>query len=188
MNARAIGELVLRLWGAMLLVGGLSALPTHIMMTVSAPVVADSPGTMTRWTYLPILFSVLLQAAIGASLLRWGSVAARAVVPADLTVELQADEARLRRLGFALVGVVILISGLEDLAAALYALATRPTFEVRGPFDSISYLLGQQRENFVRGVVQMVAGTILLARPEGVARAWRLLRGRSTREGDDASL
>ena len=184
MNARAIGELVLRLWGAMLLIGALSALPMEIMMTVSAPVEADPPGIMTRQQFLATLLYVLLQAAIGASLLRWGHVAARVAVPGGLAVELPADEQRLHRLGFALVGAVVLIAGLQDAAAAGYSLAAKPTWDETDPF---SYLMDRQRENVVRGVVQILAGLLLLAGRERIARAWSLLRSRPPDEGEEPS-
>lgn len=176
MNGRAIAELALRIWGLMLFIGVLVELPMTLVIATSthgeemtrAAVLVERAGFALR---------ILLQAAVGAALIRWSGPIARHLVPEELEIHLAVSDAQLRSLGFALVGVFVLVGGLQDLAAAAYALLTRPRLQA-DPFDPLSFLWVQQRENLARALVQVVAGVILLASREGLARAWLRLRGR----------
>ncbi|MEZ5332110.1 MAG: hypothetical protein R2991_08660 [Thermoanaerobaculia bacterium] len=175
MNARAIAELLLRVWGAILAIGGLTSLPLHISMMAPS---SGSSGWLERWSLLSAVLSVLVQIAVGAWLVRRGDAVARVVVPETLRVELPADDAQLQRLAFVLVGLLVLLSGLQDAAAGAFSWATLPRSGDTSPFSNALYLLHQTRLLVARGVVAILAGALLLLGRRRVADAWSVLRSR----------
>jgi hypothetical protein len=113
---------------------------------------------------------------IGLALLVLADRVARWVVPESAPLAIDAGPSDLVAIGFAIAGIFILVSALQDVASILYAAFTKPNWLTADSWSS--YVWGQQRIAIVRVVVEAVAGVVLIVGRDGMARAWWRLRGR----------
>jgi len=75
------------------------------------------------------------------------------------------DAAQLSIVALTLVGVFLLASGVQNVAAAGYALATKPRGPVGlGAFPVPQQLWERQREQIARSIAEMSAGVVILCR------------------------
>ena len=102
----------------------------------------------------------------------------------DAAVLVKANAYELQSLGFALVGVFVLVQGLQNTAGAAYVLYSRPPFD--RTTDSLSYLWARQNQAIVAALVQIVAGALLVFGRTTLARGWSRLRGQSVDDDMDA--
>jgi hypothetical protein len=65
------------------------------------------------------------------------------------TIPVNANPAELQALGFALVGVFVLVEGLQNVAGAAYVLFSRPSFDEA---DALSYLWARQNQAILRAL------------------------------------
>jgi hypothetical protein len=114
---------------------------------------------------------------VGALLVLLADRIATQIVPDTAPLAIAADPVDLTRLGFAITGIFILVSGLEDVASMVRAALTKPEWLAGTPL--LSYVWGEQRVAVVRVVVEIVAGAALIAGRDGLATAWWRLRGRA---------
>ena len=71
-----------------------------------------------------------------------------------------------------IVGVIVLIDGVQNLAAAGYVLIRAPD-----ELDAWSYVWSREREGLINGVVRTAAGTLLITGRDAMVRGWSRLRG-----------
>src|SRR5207248_9422381 len=88
---------------------------------------------------------------------------------------LPADARQLEQVAFGTLGAYFVVNGVRVVAAAAFQLATRPSLET----ETLGYLWRNQPSAIVDGIVQLVAGLILLLGRRRLAVAASRLRGRS---------
>jgi hypothetical protein len=95
----------------------------------------------------------------------------------DDTTPLQigAGRSELQSLAFGVVGILFLIPGLEHVIASAYVLWRVPSSWSQA--DTMSMLWEQRGEMILRGVVEIVAGVILVFGRSRIARVWSRMRG-----------
>src|SRR5512145_2624275 len=106
MNSRVLAELAFKVWGVILLVGTLRATPSIIFMAWWTP--TSDPSVRLA---LPLNFT--LSILFAGFLITCGGPVARRIIPDSGPLHLGIDYSQLQALGFALVGLVTLVSGLE---------------------------------------------------------------------------
>ena len=128
--------------------------------------------------------NLLVQALVGAAVIVWAGRITDALVAApDDAVHVEANTHELQALGFALVGVFVLVQGLQNTAGAAYVLFSRPPFDRTG---ALSYLWARQNQAIVEALVQIVAGALLVFGRTTLARGWSRLRGQPIKDNADA--
>jgi hypothetical protein len=173
MNAKSLAELVLKVWGVILFLGALTSLPATLWMFGAAPT-SDPQNALMRASQMYYVLNVAVQALAGFAVLVWADKIV-ALFESDTTpLQIQATGAELQVLGFALVGVFVLIGGLQNAAGAAYALFSMPKFDQA---DRWSYMWERQGEAMVKAVVEVVAGALLVFGREALVRGWSRLRG-----------
>ncbi len=177
MNGRALAEIALRVWGLTLFLGAVASAPTALVIAATTYEGMSEAATLAERVGWAV--QLLLRAALGAGLIRCGAAEVSGwIVPERLELRIEADARHLQTLGFALAGVFVLVAGLQDLGAAAYGVFLGPGREVSGPWPKFDYLWLQQRETLARGIIQVVAGTVLVGGRERIATGWLRLRGR----------
>lgn len=173
MNGRNLVEVALKIWGLVLLLGGLVATPSEALMA-TAEVGSAVQGAFVRATQVASMLNLLVSATLGLCLILWGGHLAERAIPETPALRIGVDGAQLQGLAFRFLGVVTLIGGLQDLGAVTYVLMAKPKWAEIGTFE---YLWGRQAEAMVRALVQIAAGVVLILGTSVIARAWRRLRG-----------
>jgi hypothetical protein len=172
MDGRGIAAVALRIWGLVLLLGAVAALPGSLLVARASP----SPPEQTefiRASQNAILFQLAAYAILGLCLLLWADVVARWSIPETPHVQVGIDMSQFLTVGLVLVGVGTLIQGLGDSVVSGYVLMRKPQGDEPG---ALSYLWERQPETLVRAVVDLVAGAILVLGRAGLARAWAQVR------------
>ena len=174
MNGRALAEVAFRVWGTVLFLDALASLPgTLLVATASSS--AEPGAALLRTTQIAALLTLILQALLGGGLVLAARRIAQMVVPVGTPLALAMDAFQLQCLGFALVGVVLLISGLQKAAVTTYTLLSRPDSE-----SPLSFVWTSERQTVIGSVVEVVAGLLLIFGRSGIAKGWSHLRGAST--------
>jgi hypothetical protein len=171
MTARTLAAIAFRVWGVVLLVGALVSSAAQLATFTMTPPVAEATFYRAAW-----IVTLAGPGVIGLALLVLADRVARWVVPESAPLAIDAGPSDLVAIGFAIAGIFILVSGLQDVASIVYAALTKPnwlTAESRS-----SYIWGQQQVAIVRVVVEVAAGVVLILGRNGLARAWWWLRGR----------
>ena len=181
MNAKTLAELALKVWGAVLILGTLLSLPATVWMVWTVPT-EDPQSALIRASSFGYVLNVIVQAVGGVVVLVWADKIV-ALFEADVTpLAIDASHAQLQVLAFAIVGIFVLIDGLQNAAATGFALVTMPD-----ETDTWSYMWQRQSEGMIKGVVQIGAGAALVFGRQALARGWSRLRGQPAPEPADPS-
>jgi hypothetical protein len=182
MNAKTLAELALKIWGITLLVSAVAALPAALLMAAADPG-SDAQATWFRVTQQASLLNVVIQGLVGTAVLVWAD-RITALIESD-TKELRVDTntSDLQVLGFALVGTVVLVGGLQNVAGVGHVLLSRPAFD---DTDTWAYLWPRQNEAMVKAVVQVGAGAYLTFGSKSIIRGWSRLRSQSPNDANDS--
>jgi len=172
MDARGIATVALRVWGLVLLLGVLSAVP-GLIMGFTAAVYPEEQAGFVRASQIGSLLSLLASAALGAGVLLWAELVAKLAVPQTTAISVGVDAPQLLSVGLALVGAVTLVSGLGEAAALGYVLRTKP---IGLDLSNTQYLWERDSEAMVRACVKIAAGIVLLLGRSGLARTWAQVR------------
>jgi hypothetical protein len=183
MNARTLAELALKIWGIILVVSALASLPVTLLMAASGAGNDPQAGLM-RMTQIASILGLVIQAAVGTAVLVWADRITDLIKSDTAPIQIDTSIDELQALGFALAGVFILVSGLQNVASAAYVLLSRPKFDETNP---LTYMWTRQDEAIVRAVVQVVAGALLIFGRETIARGWSALRGQPVNDDVDES-
>jgi hypothetical protein len=181
MSAKTLAELALKIWGVVLLLGALFSLPAALWMTWIVPTGEPQAGFI-RASQIGYLLSVVVQALAGIVVLVWADRIVALFESNDTPLQIDMSSAQLQVLAFAILGVFILIDGLQNAAAAGYALFTRPE-----QVDTVSYMWARQGESMIKGAVKIAAGAFLVFGREAVARGWSRLRGEGAADAADSN-
>ena len=168
-----------------MVVTGLASLPVALLMATASPGI-DAQAGLIRMSQIGSILNVAVQALVGAAVIFWAGRISDAIVAtdADTTIRVNANATELQALGFALVGVFVLVAGLQNIAGAAYALFSRPAFDET---DALSYLWARQNQAILKALVQIIAGALLVFGRETIARGWSRLRGESVDRDEDKS-
>ncbi len=171
MNAKTLAELALKVWGALLILGTLFSLPATVWMVWTVPT-GDPQAAFIRASSIGYVLNVVLQGLSGVVVLVWADKIV-ALFESDVTpLAIDASHAQLQVLAFAIVGIFVMIDGLQNAAATGFVLVTMPD-----ETDTWSYMWQRQGEGMIKGVVQIGAGAALVFGREALARGWSRLRG-----------
>ena len=171
MNAKTLAELALKLWGVLLALGSLLSLPAALWMTWTVPS-GDEQAAFMHATQVGYTLNVVLQGLGGVAVLVWADRIVALFEADDTPLNIDVSHAHVQILAFAIVGVFVLIDGLQNAVAAGYVLWTKPDLA-----DTSSYMWARQGEDMIKAVVQIAAGALLVFGREAVARGWSRLRG-----------
>ena len=166
MNLRALGILLLKLWGLYALIsGGLAALQLVMYL---APM-----GTgVERYPWMATGLATVTNLGMAAVLLTSAEQIVGLILPA------RADEAgtvgtyspaEVQSIVFGGVGAYFAISGLANLARLIYGIVRHPKWDETGMFASA---LQSQHEQLAGAIVQLIAAVILLFGRRGLAATW----------------
>ena len=166
MNLRALGVLLLKLWGLYsLIVGAVAALQLVLYL---APMGAGAE----RYPWMAGGLAAVTNLAVAAVLLTSAEQIVGFIMPA------RADEAgtlgtyspaEVQTVVFGGVGAYFAISGLANLARLIYGIARHPQWDLTGTFG---FALQSQQEQLAGAVVQIIAAVILLFGRRGLAATW----------------
>ena len=170
MRARALAEVLLKVWAITLLVQALFAVPQALGVLF----VAASPGTvMSTWqiggTSLLVSAGLLLIAAL--LVFAFAQKLASFIARADDKVE--SSESSLQTVAFGTLGLYFAVLGLRQLGGLAFELVVRPEWET----ERVSYLWQNSPRTVVEAAVQTVCGFALLLGRRGLSRAVQSLRG-----------
>jgi hypothetical protein len=183
MNAKTLAELALKIWGVILLVSALASLPVTLLMAAERAG-SDPQANLVRMTQIASILSVVIQGAVGMAVLVWADRITGLIESDTAPIQIDASLDELQMLAFALAGVFILVSGLQNVASAAYVLLSRPKFDET---NTLTYLWARQNEAIVKALVQVVAGALLVFGRKSIAHGWSALRGRSLNDDVDES-
>ena len=125
MNAKTLVELALKVWGIILLVGALVSLPVALLM-VNVPAGDDSQAAWVRATQRGSVLHLVIQVAAGVAVVVWADGITNLIESDTAPLHIDASARDLQVLGFALVGVFVLLHGLENIAATAYVWFSKP--------------------------------------------------------------
>jgi len=168
MDGRTVAAVALRIWGLVLLLEAIAAVPASALMVRAIPVDAEP----TRFGRV-VLFQLAASAILGPCLLLWAESIARLTIPETAPLQLGVDAAQLLSIGLLLVGVVTLLQGLKEAPGLAYVLATKPKWVEA---SATSYLWERESQAVVPAAVNVLAGIILIVGRSRFARAWAQLR------------
>jgi hypothetical protein len=184
MTIRALGVLLLKLWGVISFAGGLISLVNLGLLLAAASGVGDAG--MNRYVHLTTALNAVVMVAFGAILL-FGARPIMRVIHPEADSEAEAVPGRytlgeLQSVAFGAVGAYLAISALRDIAELVYAIARQPDWDTTG---DLRYLLAQRQEDLAGAAVQLVFAVVLLFSRSTLASAWSRLRP-MTPQSDDA--
>jgi hypothetical protein len=172
MDARGIAAVALRVWGLILLLSVISALP-GVIMGLTASAYPDEQAAFIRASQVGTLLTLLANAALGAATLLWAETVAKLALPETAPIAVDVDAGQLLSVGLALVGAVTLMCGLEEVAGLGYVLRRKPSGV---DLSNTQYLWERDAEAMVRACVKVAAGLILLLGRSGISRSWAQVR------------
>jgi len=174
MTAKTLAELALKVWGVMLILEALSSLPTTLWALATFPAAGDEQAALMHTSQAGILISIAVRGVIGLAVLVWADALVRLFEDSEVPLEVTASPREVGALAFAVVGVFVLVSGLQSAAFPGYVWFTTRGLDLTG---SSQYFWERQGETLARAAVQVAAGTFLLVGSEAVLRGWRKVRG-----------
>jgi hypothetical protein len=146
-----------------------------------------SQAVIVRTTQIGYVLSGVLQALAGMAVMVWANTIVEWFEADTNPLNINLSRTEFQVLGFALVGVVVLVDGLRDASAAAYVLLNKPEFDEYG---TLSYVWAREGEVMIKAVVQVVAGALLMFGRETLADGWSRLRARpihtAERDTEDA--
>jgi hypothetical protein len=153
MTARRLAEIAFRIWGLILILPLAWSLPS-LILTFGVPgdryVRAATVGNIAG-TALLMIIAVLLFVYAPA-------IASRLVPESDV-VTTSIDAHDVAGIAIAIVSISMLVGGAQDLVGSAYRLAALPSWDETG---NLEYLMNNQKEEVVRGVVRVAAGAVLI--------------------------
>jgi len=155
---RGLATGVFRAWGLMWWVYALIGLTQILNLLLRNPYKWDSEA-MAKFAVSSQLISLGCQVAIAWFLVAKAAWLATIVFPVEQESGIAIGAGELRKVLFGAIGLYFLLEGIQLLAGSGYQLLTRP----RG--SAVDYLWRQAPEGFVKGVVSVVAGGLVLLGP-----------------------
>jgi hypothetical protein len=170
MNAKTLAELALKLWGVVAILSAVLAIPPALWMVWTVPA-GDPQAAVLRASQISYVLNVPVHLVGGIVVLIWAD-RITAIFEADETpLQIGMNGPDVRVLAFAIVGLFVFVSGVQNAAGAGYVLWTKPE-----PVDTVSYLWARQGEDLIEAAVQIAAGAFLIHPRETILQGWSRLR------------
>jgi hypothetical protein len=183
MTASTLAELALKIWGVILVLGGILELPAALWMSAMFPS-SDPQAVLMRRSQVAVMLGIMAQGLGGLVILVWADRIVALFESDNTPLPMDVTGPELQRLAFAVVGVVVLIDGVQSAAAAGYVLLTKPP-----EIDALSYMWqSRQHESMIKGIVQLVAGALLVLGRESIVEGWTRLREARRMDADDPDI
>jgi hypothetical protein len=170
MNAKTLAELALKIWGVVSILRALLTMPAALWMGWTVPA-GDPQAALLRASQIGYVLNILVQLVGSIAVLIWADRIA-AIFEADETpLHIGMSGPDVRFLAFAIVGLFVFISGVQNAAGAGYVLWTTPE-----QVDTVSYMWARQGEDLIEAAVQIAAGAFLILGRETLFKSWSRLR------------
>jgi hypothetical protein len=179
MSAKTLAQLLLRLWGVALIIWGLSSLGNLFFLFV--PAQPESAAPALRASGASAALHVVVYLVAGFFLIRNGDrIGDWLVSDFDAAPAAPASAPEIEAVGFAILGVYFLVTGIRELAGVIGPLLVYPRWEA----GTLALWWPGQRQFAIAGMVNVFAGIVLLNRRHrlapAVAKAWNVLRSRDS--------
>ena len=173
MDGRTVTAVALRIWGLFLLLGAVAAAPAAVLSIRATSWGGEQMARALYAAQAPFLFQLAATAIVGLCLLLWAESVARRAIPETEPLQFGVNASQLLSIGLTLLGLFILIRGLEAGTSLVHALTQKPPLAEPG---TMSYLWDKAPETMARAVVDIVVGAVLVFGRSGFGRAWAQLR------------
>lgn len=163
MTIRAVAIILIRLWGLSTLVYGLFGL----IAVVLPPYAAQADATTRQFLALSLTGSIV-SLVVATVLLTATERIADWIAPEPVSA-IDPDHystADLQAIAFGAVGAYLLIHGVADAVALLYAIARQPAWDAQNQF---AYALEGRQQDLARATVQLILAAILLLNRRALA-------------------
>ena len=170
MTARTLVVVLLRVIGLYLLVTTAISLPSQIAFLM-VPATDEYGGALMRASFIGSVVGIIGRALMGWALFFKTRVISELVVPEDSASAVISGGEQLYVAGVALVGTWILVEGMQDLAASGTVLFLLFEGEQR------SFIFEREVQTVARGVMAVIAGSILIVGQDRVVKWWQSIRG-----------
>jgi hypothetical protein len=181
MTAKTFAEVALKVWGIVTILGALLAMPAALWMVWSAPE-GDPQAALLRASQIGYVLNVVVQLVGGIVVLVWADRIAALFEADETPLQIGMSGSKVAVLAFAIVGVFVLVDGVQNLAGAGYVLWTRSV-----QVDTVSYMWARQGEEMIEAAVQIIAGAFLILGREALLRGWSRLRGERAPDSGDSN-
>ena len=179
MNGRNLAELALKVWGVILILGAILLAPAALWMVWKIPT-GDPEGAAMYAGQVAYVINLVVQALGGFVILVWADRIASSFESDGTPLQIDVSAAHLQVLAFAILGVIIVVDGLQNAAGAGYALLTKPD-----QADTASYMWALQGDGMIKAAVQIAAGAFLVFGRESLVRGWLRLRRPQSQDSAD---
>ncbi len=183
MNAKTLAELALKVWAVLQLISAAASVPVFVLFGLARWKAEGEGALILRLTQHTNTILLVTQVVSGIAVLVWADRIVALFEDDTTPLQLDADRSDLQSLAFAVLGVFFLVPGLENVAAAAFALWSVPSSWNQA--DTMSVVWERQGEAIVRGVVQIGAGVVLVFGRRGIARTWSRMRGQRLAVDDE---
>ena len=182
MTGRSLATVALKTWGLVHAISALASLPAALLIVTASPGI-DAQARILRASEFASILNLVLHVLIGGTMVAIAGRISEAILPDTPPLQVSVTTGELQTLAFALVGIVVLVDGLREVAAAAYVLLGKPALDRT---DGLSYLWDRESQSIVRAVVQVVAGGLLVFGRDALARGWSRLRGQQVDDDVEA--
>jgi|SRR5580765_3340771 len=174
MTSRMLGDLALKIWGVTMIIAALTALPASLAMLKTLS--GEDPQTAAiRVTAIVGIVNTVFHSVVGAALVVWSERIVNFIIAEEEPLDIDVGMSEILPLTFGVVGIFVLIEGLQDVASIAYALFAKP--KVLESTPTLSYIWDRQYEAIARAVPQVAAGIFLIAGRDSIAQWWSRVRG-----------
>jgi hypothetical protein len=170
MTTRTLVGVLIRVIGLYLLVATAVALPSQVAYLL-VPAADDYGGALVRASMMGGIASILGSALMGFALYFKSQRVAEIVVPQDSGAIAFTGGDQLYLAALALIGVWLVVGGLQDVAATGTALFL---IHDRGERD---FIFDREAQGLARGIMAVIAGAVLIISPERLYAVWASFRG-----------
>ena len=170
MTARTLVAVLLRVIGLYFLVTTAITLPSQIAYLM-IPSSDDYQGAVVRASFIGTVMGLVGRVLIGWALYFKAQWISERVVPEDSAAVAVIAGEQLYVALLSVAGVWLLVNGMEDLAAS------GTVVFLLHPDTDRSLLFDREAQQVARGVMGVVAGSILIVGQDRVVRWWQSIRG-----------
>ncbi len=168
MSGRVLAEIALKTWAIVVLAGLLAAVPSIVVTAFGAE------DTITKFVSANSIAGFFGGAFVSLCLLIWGKPISQWFFPDTPELQIQFSFDQLKALALAVAGVFLIVDGTGGLLSVGVETYLRPGQE---PSQTITYNMRWTQEAFVRSLVQVVFGVLLVVGRERIIERWSRLRG-----------
>ena len=165
MTLRRLTEVVLRVWGLMLLVRAIIAASQQLGFILAG---SASDEAVFRAQSISMIGGVLVFGAAAVIVLLFAPAIAERIVGEDAPVSTSVSFAEALVVGLSLLALVFAVSGGREVVMAVYTLATKARWDQT---PSLEYVWEQRRAAVVMGMFELLVGIGVLLRRHALT-AW----------------